>query len=1145
MKRFLKYLAGAVFASSLIMPNVSAAEKDVVQTLTFDSVTTRRGVWQFPDDTDQYRKILMYYTLKCDPKTTQDKLDCGEWDYDTYNRLYFNTGELDSNLKTAPRYKLGRTSPNQIPYTTQSISNTREVLEIETTINNIDSNNEFVVGDDSNTLTLEKNTAQHIQFYYKEDELAASGLQADNIKLIKLNSSIGTLKNAEISFRRYTKDGLEDMQTSLMKIVYQGDIKLLNDGWNYIYLQSPYSWNGSSGFVLDIKYDSSDEDITFKANASTDILHKGQMNNSINFDGNNDFIITDINEELNAVSEFTYETWIKVDEWKNWAKVMGKEIKSIIELGDSNGEIYLQVRNGGNTHGYSTSAVYKGVWTHIAMVFNGNGATNEDKLKLYLNGQEKTLQYSADIPEKTIDIDFPFAIASRYNGQDMFNGSMDDIRVWTKAIDGATIKEWYNKSLESTHPDFANLILNYDMETVNDYIIDDKSNANNNGTIIGPATIHTATYDDITVDEERLDVRPTLGLIQGDNDIDSKGVIKTVVEPIKQISIMEYKVGDHKVDIDNIKYVYPADIYTYSYDLDGNVKDSTYVTPEITVDNEELTYYTEPFDKIDVWEIGRFITPYGINLDLGPEGFTWIYDVSDYAPLLKGAVEMQAGNQQELIDVRFEFIKGTPPRHVKSIVRPWGTQAGYSYGALSDDDALSEVDVPLNAEASQWKIKTRITGHGHNSDDGKFPHCCEWKENTHSFLSNGSTVASWKIWRDDCALNPVYPQGGTWPGAREGWCPGDVVKEFEFEMTDYVKNNALNIDYDITKVPVSNQGMANGQYRIAAQLIEYGANSFDTDVEIYDVYNPNNWPYFSRMNPICADPTIVIRNNGSEDLTSLTIKYNVSGNENIETYNWSGTIKPHEKEIISLPVADETFWVGDDSHKFMVSVLEPNGKEDQYADNDSYETEFTLPDFYGKKIIVELKNNLRGQHFSYSIADLDGDKLVNHSYNTMAASSIYRDTITVSDQCLTLELKDQYQYGLSYWAYPDQGQGSLMIKSIDGTPLKVFNPDCGAGIHYSFRTGDLSLVQDANLQALLTVSPVPATDQITLNIAEALGNATMKITDMNGAKISTESIILNGNFEKELDIKNLANGTYFISIASDKVTFTKKFVVNR
>ncbi len=39
------------------------------------------------------------------------------------------------------------------------------------------------------------------------------------------------------------------------------------------------------------------------------------------------------------------------------------------------------------------------------------------------------------------------------------------------------------------------------------------------------------------------------------------------------------------------------------------------------------------FEIIEPFEIARFITPYGKRLDLGLNGFTWIYDVTDYEPL--------------------------------------------------------------------------------------------------------------------------------------------------------------------------------------------------------------------------------------------------------------------------------------------------------------------------------------------------------------------------------------------------------------------------------------------------------------------------------------------------------------------------------
>ncbi len=72
----------ATFSLFLLFPVFWVQSQDtvVVQTLIFDSITTRRGIWQFPEG-ESFRKILMYHTLKCDPRTTHEHYNCGEWDY--------------------------------------------------------------------------------------------------------------------------------------------------------------------------------------------------------------------------------------------------------------------------------------------------------------------------------------------------------------------------------------------------------------------------------------------------------------------------------------------------------------------------------------------------------------------------------------------------------------------------------------------------------------------------------------------------------------------------------------------------------------------------------------------------------------------------------------------------------------------------------------------------------------------------------------------------------------------------------------------------------------------------------------------------------------------------------------------------------
>ena len=109
-----KLIAFAIVGLSFISL-VNAQDTTLVQCLTFDDVTKRRDTYLFPPKSEEYRKILMKYTLKCDKQTTADNYQCGEWDYLTYTYLYNHDGEMDSTYKSGNLYQLGSTSPASIP----------------------------------------------------------------------------------------------------------------------------------------------------------------------------------------------------------------------------------------------------------------------------------------------------------------------------------------------------------------------------------------------------------------------------------------------------------------------------------------------------------------------------------------------------------------------------------------------------------------------------------------------------------------------------------------------------------------------------------------------------------------------------------------------------------------------------------------------------------------------------------------------------------------------------------------------------------------------------------------------------------------------------------------------------------------------
>jgi hypothetical protein len=234
------------------------------------------------------------------------------------------------------------------------------------------------------------------------------------------------------------------------------------------------------------------------------------------------------------------------------------------------------------------------------------------------------------------------------------------------------------------------------------------------------------------------------------------------------------------------------------------------------------------------------------------------------------------------------------------------------------------------------------------------------------------------------------------------------------------------------------------------------------------------------------------------------------------------------------------FWLGDGKNKFTVNVSEPNGLADEYHDNDIYTTNFNMPDLYNDRIVLQYKTNERPENFTYKIFDMAGNEVFSKS--GLARSKLYVDTLDVPDGCYSLQLTDAQQYGLSYWAYTEQGNGSFKISSLYGSVLKSFNPDFGVGIFYSFSLGDAFYVKDRGLDNLISVFPNPSEKDITVFVDYNIGNANLEIFDFNGKEILKDKVFIGDKFQKKYSTDNLSNGTYFVHIYNDNINITNKFI---
>ena len=139
---------------------------------------------------------------------------------------------------------------------------------------------------------------------------------------------------------------------------------------------------------------------------------------------------------------------------------------------------------------------------------------------------------------------------------------------------------------------------------------------------------------------------------------------------------------------------------------------------------------------------------------------------------------------------------------------------------------------------------------------------------------NGWELFRWNVWKD-CGNNPIYPQGGTWPFDRAGWCPGTKVDEYNFELTPFVNSkDSINLNYSIQKY--FDDGEKNGTLRMSHQLISYGKLNFKNDVDLEEIITPSSHKKHSRFNPNLSNPRILIKNSGEHNLKHLALSLNYS-----------------------------------------------------------------------------------------------------------------------------------------------------------------------------------------------------------------------------------------------------------------------------
>ncbi len=630
---------------------------------------------------------------------------------------------------------------------------------------------------------------------------------------------------------------------------------------------------------------------------STVMFAVSAQNYALKFDGTNDKVGILDSPELNPTSGMTIEAWINAYEWNSniWGGVIvGKQgtnpDKGYCFTAGENGRVEFTVSINEGWKAVSTPALLgTNAWYHIAGVYTGT------QVMLYINGQ--LIQTEDAIGELTHGTGVVMNLGDNPTWPGRFwNGRLDEIRIWEVARTEAEIQANMSVELSGTESGLvayypmnegSGNVLGDASGNENDgqlVNMDDTSWVEGfqpvtaDLGVIGIASPSVIGSGFSTEEKIRIEVKNFATVAVSDFELsyqinEEPIVIETVNVNIPPFETYIYTFndfidlsamteititgtvaleGDDNTENDVLtETIAPTLSYMifdqerHNYGGYGQSHTRTVYMPEnldnyseiyVNIDLDCPTGGCDPWDQPaklminkngENYEIARYITPFGVACG----GWTW--DITDFRSLLVNEVDWVSyvqvwGASGWLVSVQLQLVEGTPAYPYSKVTKLWN-EDNWVYGDPDISHDFPEKEILIQPETVAAKIRMTMTGHG----QGNTLNAAEFSEFTHHIWIDGEETFTQHLWKDDCAQNSCSPQSGTYLYSRSGWCPGQDVQPWEWDLNGhFAPGETVSFDYvlaDYTNLLIT--GYNGGShtepyYRCHTYLIEFADEDF-------------------------------------------------------------------------------------------------------------------------------------------------------------------------------------------------------------------------------------------------------------------------------------------------------------------------------
>ncbi|WP_299765507.1 T9SS type A sorting domain-containing protein [uncultured Dokdonia sp.] len=281
-------------------------------------------------------------------------------------------------------------------------------------------------------------------------------------------------------------------------------------------------------------------------------------------------------------------------------------------------------------------------------------------------------------------------------------------------------------------------------------------------------------------------------------------------------------------------------------------------------------------------------------------------------------------------------------------------------------------------------------------------------------------------------------------------------------------------------------------------------------------------------------PIITLNNQGSQDITSATLTWNLDGG-NEETIEFTGTLGQFESEDITLDPID--FSTG--MHEVNVTLVSINGDADQNADNNSATGEINVEaELITTQVHLELTTDDYAEETSWEFRNIDGTIIASfgpYQQTTDDNTTFTYDFDVDPNECYEFEIFDAFGDGICC----QFGNGSYEL-TIDDETVIFSGGEFGDSEITQAAIGEPLSVGDV-FSDNFSLYPNPVANVLNITMSTITPEVNYAIVNIVGQQIQKGTL---STGTTELSTEKLTPGIYFITIEDtvNNTRFTEKLI---